>query len=132
MIYSPYTDWIRQLDIKFVRGCDDGLDTVIEWATKRGSSFRCLGYVAYCIERVRLGEDPVVSHAKLRTWLRQEDMPGQELKEEVSRVLGRFWTLAKSSEHNAAFKKTKVSPVEFIYFSKFRSLSRRILKLQLT
>ena len=127
-ISSPYADFINELDGKFVSGCDDGINTLIRWNIGRGNHFRCLTQVAYCIERLPLGENTsVASVIKLGAWLRQQDPPGQQFRDEVDKVLSRFWALASANEYNKVFTSSKnvVAPVEFTYFSKHSSRCRQ-------
>ena len=128
-ISSPYAHWITDLDRRFVSGCDDGINTLIRWNVDRGNQFRGLAQVAYCIERLPLGEDVYVTTAKLSSWLHQENVPGQQLKDTVTNVLKRFWVLANNSATNRAFSSSKkiVSPVEFTYFSECLLLGRQPL-----
>ncbi|KAL5476481.1 hypothetical protein ACEPAI_3338 [Sanghuangporus weigelae] len=114
-ISSPYAEWISELDIRHVRGVDDGLNIVLKWDASRGKHFQCIAQLVYCIENLPKRSMPTSS--TLPGWLQKPNEPKESLKQEIEQVLKKYWMIASTDHLKQAFTVVKqmVAPVEFIF-----------------
>lgn len=119
-IASPYTEWVHQLEQKYVapRDENDGLSQLIEWDTKRGRDFQCLAQILYCCEYLPIRTAPGMQ--KLESYLCRVDPPVLQFKNEIDNVMSSFWNIASEPELNAPFTKVqkRVAPIEFVFVGK--------------
>ena len=119
-ISSPFADWITSLDTKHIRDEHDGLAECINWDSRRGKHFQNLAQMILCIENLPQRTSPTTQ--KLSNWLRREDPPSQSLREQIERVLNKYWVIAKTKKLRAPFEDHSklVSPIEFVFIGKRR------------
>ncbi|KLO14629.1 hypothetical protein SCHPADRAFT_850808 [Schizopora paradoxa] len=143
-ISSPYADWIRTLDSKYVQAQEDSdsLSQTLDWDIRRGRNFQCLTQLVFCCLQLPQHAD-ATSAKKLGTWLTRIDGPPPNFKKQIEDCLREFYTIASDETLSAPFKtvKERVSPIEFVfigvliyvlsdYNSQFKS--SEIQKLRLT
>ena len=118
-ISTPYSEWLRELEVKHNTDDRDGLSRHIQWSTARAKPFECLAQMVHCFER--LPNRTIPTSVKLHQWLSRADPPADQLKKDVDEILNNFWVLASSPKLNAAFQKihAPVAPVEFVFIGTF-------------
>ncbi|KAL5507364.1 hypothetical protein ACEPAH_6820 [Sanghuangporus vaninii] len=114
-ISSPYADWISELDIRHVRGVDDGLNIVLKWDASRGKHFQCIAQLVYCVENLPKRSMP--TSVTLAGWLQRPNEPKESLKQEIEQVLKKYWIIASTDHLKQGFTVVRqmVAPVEFIF-----------------
>ncbi|KAN0138752.1 hypothetical protein V8E53_003140 [Lactarius tabidus] len=114
-ISSPWANYITHLEKTHVT-IDGGLVDVITFDDTRGRAFQNIAQLVYCCEGLPSAQR-IPSVAKLEKWLTAPDeKPSNAFRDAMGQVLDRLWELARSTEHDAAFRlKAKVSPVEFVF-----------------
>jgi hypothetical protein len=116
-IASPYTEWVHELEQKYVAARDenDGLSQLIEWDTKRGRDFQCLAQILYCCENLPLRS--ALGMQKLEGYLARVDAPIIQFRKEMDLVLSSFWSIAADDQLKKPFTvvQKRVAPIEFVF-----------------
>jgi hypothetical protein len=119
-ISSPWADYITHLEKTHVT-IDGGLVDAIAFDDTRGRAFQNIAQLVYCCSGLPAAQ-LIPSAAKLEKWLNAPDeRPSGAFRDAMGEVLDRLWELARSTEHDAPFRrfKAKVSPVEFVFIGAF-------------
>ncbi|KAF8640100.1 hypothetical protein AX17_001338 [Amanita inopinata Kibby_2008] len=113
-ISSPWSDWISQLETKFVT-VEDGLGSKFEWDTKRGRDFQNIAHFVYCCDA--LPDEQLPTTQKLEKWLSRVDAPGDQFKSAIDSALREMWCIAEDSQLNKGFTAIgkRLAPVEFVF-----------------
>ena len=115
-ISSPWANYVTHLEKTHVT-IDGGLVDAIAFDDTRGRAFQNVAQLVYCCSGVPAAQR-IPSAAKLEKWLAApDDRPSAAFRDAMGAVLGRLWQIARSSDHDAPFRrfKAKVSPVEFVF-----------------
>ncbi|KAI9429259.1 hypothetical protein H4582DRAFT_2121044 [Lactarius indigo] len=115
-ISSPWANYVTHLEKTHVT-IDGGLVDMIAFDDTRGRAFQNIAQLVYCCAGLPAAQR-IPSAAKLEKWLTAPDeRPSAAFRDAMGDVLDRLWELARSSEHDAPFRRfrAKVSPVEFVF-----------------
>lgn len=115
-ISSPWADYITHLEKTHVT-IDGGLVDAIQFDDTRGRAFQNVAQLVFCCAGLPAAQR-IPSAAKLEKWLMSPDeRPSGTFRDAMGAVLDRLWEIARSTEHDAPFRrfKAKVSPVEFVF-----------------
>ena len=118
-ISSPWTDWIRIIQKKFVDP-KDGLRDSISWETSRGRDFQCLAALVICAHSYPTFQWP--TGAPIERWLRRTDEPDESFRDRVENAISRFLEIATTPDLEYCFSKAtskRVAPVEFAMIGMF-------------
>ncbi|KAF9442099.1 hypothetical protein P691DRAFT_638967, partial [Macrolepiota fuliginosa MF-IS2] len=130
VVKTPRADFIRTLQSKFFREDDRGLGS-LDWDRSRGTDFRCLATILWCIDRYTLHPSNFSntgSVTQLESFLTESTPVDQSWRKRVTRTFEIFqsmvenkdtaisgvFRMAASEFNTSASSRTKVSPIEFI------------------
>lgn len=124
-IPSPWSEWISDLDTRYINN-DDGITDIVDVDMKRGRDFQSLAQLVYCCDAYP--EHAIPTAQKMEQWLVRMDLPNPAFKTAVNDVLTEFWYIAHTPRLAQAFTKIqkRVAPVEFVFIGAFRACSRSL------
>jgi hypothetical protein len=113
-ISSPWANWIRELQKKYVDG-EGGFLEVISWDTKRGRDYQNLATLTFAIDSLPIFSQP--DARKLDKWLQRTDAPEKKFKVSVENTLKAFLSIAADDQLNYCFKSVsqRLAPIEFVF-----------------